>query len=490
MKSDIDLLSYTHDRDSHYKDTADEIYNLINNYTDQEDLLVLYNYFEQRYGLPQRAVKQKIRQHLGRSYLFKRKKFKSRLHVRNIPKYIFLYGALIYALFFTKKNKIENYTLIIDNIESQHELVRFEKLLNLVGANKVLCITKNIDISEDFPGYNFVNTKLFRNFKMKDLLGVISSEIFTGIRTVLRVSIKTRVNLFPIALQIIHSYLNFKSIFESNKAQYMIQERHYDTNSIKNYLFKQLGGVASTTIQKNIFQNDPINYYMDIDILFSLGKSGYEDMLHYGGCVSSVKPVGSMFMEYYWFDKKPSIEKKYDIAILGINTSNEYDRLDSYSDFMDDYYSLSRWAAKLSLERPDFKIVLVHHASAGEDFIESDILKGSNVEVLNKNIDSYKTAFSSKCAITYGSTMGYELNAHHLDTFFVDPGYRCSFLPILGDGAIDKMRIKSYEEFCLVMDEVVCKDAKFVSNTETDAWCMESSEVARKICNLLIRTGD
>jgi hypothetical protein len=86
--------------------------------------------------------------------------------------------------------------------------------------------------------------------------------------------------------------------------------------------------------------------------------------------------------------------------------------------------------------------------------------------------------------------MGYELNAHHLDTFFVDPGYRCSFLPILGDGAIDKMRIKSYEEFCLVMDEVVCKDAKFVSNTETDAWCMESSEVARKICNLLIRTGD
>ena len=83
----------------------------------------------------------------------------------------------------------------------------------------------------------------------------------------------------------------------------MIQERHYDTNAVKNYLFKKYGGIGAVTIQKNIFQNDPINWYMDIDILLSLGQSGYEDMLRYGGSARSIKPVGSMFMESIWFDK-------------------------------------------------------------------------------------------------------------------------------------------------------------------------------------------
>ena len=213
--------------------------------------------------------------------------------------------------------------------------------------------------------------------------------MFSGIWIVLKVSIKTRVNLFPIALQIIHSYLNFKSIFESNKAQYVIQERHYDTNAVKNYLFKKYGGIGAVTIQKNIFQNDPINWYMDIDILLSLGQTGYEDMLRYGGSARSVKPVGSMFMESVWFDKKISTEKKFDVAILGINTANEYGRLDSFNEFMSDYYSLAKWCAKLSIERPDFRIALIHHASLRNDLIEKDILKGSNVEVLNPNFNRY-----------------------------------------------------------------------------------------------------
>ena len=96
---------------------------------------------------------------------------------------------------------------------------------------------------------------------------------------------------------------------------------------------------------------------------------------------------------------------------------------------MSDYYSLAKWCAKLSIERPSYRIALIHHSSLREDLIEADILKGSNVEVLDKNLNSYEMAFSSKCAVTYGSTMGYELNAHGLDTFFVDPGYRCTFLP-------------------------------------------------------------
>ena len=80
------------------------------NFTNRRDLISLYDYFEKAYGLPQSVTKQKIRQDLGRSYLFKQQKFKSRLRIRNIPRYIALYGGLIYALFFaTRKSETKTY---------------------------------------------------------------------------------------------------------------------------------------------------------------------------------------------------------------------------------------------------------------------------------------------------------------------------------------------------------------------------------------------
>jgi len=482
-KKHVNLINYTHDREAHYKITADEIFNLINNYTEQKELAELYNHFEKNYQLPVRVVKQAIRQHIARSYLFKSGKFNSRLRIKNIPKSIFQYGALIYALFFTKsKSKVRNFKLIMDYICSSHELTRFEKLLNLTGKDKVLCVTRDINVEQDFPKYNLYNKKMFRDIELTDLLKSMFSELFFGIWVVLRVSIKTRVNLFPTTLKIIHSYLSFKSLFESNKAQYIIQERHYDTDAVKNYLFKELGGIASTSIQKNIFQTDPIFFYIDIDVLFSLGNDGYSRALEYGGRIDCVKPVGSLFMEYYWFNNKHGYKKEHDIAILGINTSNAYERLDSYNEFMDDYYSLYRWAAKLSIDNPKYNIVLIHHNTAGEDKIEDDILLGSNVRVLDKNSNSYKAAFSSKCTITYGSTMGYELNAHNLPTFFIDPGCRCSFLPEKGCDYIDKMRVDSYDTLQSLMNEILAgDDVKGVMQDSSNMWCLESSEVSNRI---------
>ncbi len=175
----IDLINYTHNREAHYKTTADEIFNLINNYTEQKELLGLYSYFDKKYQLPERVVKQKIRQHIARSYFFKSGKFNSRLRIKNIPKSILQYGALVYALFFTKrKSKERNFKLIIDNICAPHELERFEKLLNLVGKDKVLCATRDINIEQDFAKYHIYNKKLFRDINLNDLLKSIFSEFF------------------------------------------------------------------------------------------------------------------------------------------------------------------------------------------------------------------------------------------------------------------------------------------------------------------------
>ena len=39
--------------------------------------------------------------------------------------------------------------------------------------------------------------------------------------------------LFPISLEIIHSYLSFKSLLETYKAEFIIQGKHYNTEPIK-----------------------------------------------------------------------------------------------------------------------------------------------------------------------------------------------------------------------------------------------------------------
>jgi hypothetical protein len=490
IKQDVNLIDYVHNKKADYKTTVDELFILINDYTNQNELKGLYNYFEKTYDLPEIVVKQSIRQYIAKSYLFKSGKFDFKLTIKNIPKSILNYTALIYALFFVNfKTKVKDFKLIIDAVTSSREMRRWEKLLNLFGADKVLCITRGVNLKKKFPKYNMYNKKSFRGINILDLLKSIFNEFFFGIWVILRISLKTRVNLLPISIKIIHEYLIFKSLFKLNKSEYIIQEKHYSTEPIKNYLFKKLGGTASTSIQKNIIQLSPIFFYLDLDILFSLGKKGCSRLYEYGGRIDNIEPIGSLFMEHYWFDNQNECKKKFDIAILGINTSNAYERLDAYDKFMDDNYSLYQWVARLSKENPEYKIVLIHHASVGEDKIENDILSSSNVKILDKNHNSYEIAFSSKMAITYGSTMGYELNAHNLPTFFIDPGNRCSFLPEKGIRYIDSMRINSYESLSLIAKEIINKN-KLLVNKEKNSLnnlCLDSSDVSYKIYRYLMK---
>ena len=480
----INLFSFSHNRNDSYEIAAKKIFKVVNSYTDQIEFNSFFLYFKKRYELPESVIKQSLRQYIVRSYLMRSGKFDPKLKINKIPVSIIRYSALIYGLFFSKlQKKYKNIDLIIDYITSTIEMYRWEKLINLFGANKVICVTRELNIKKEFPNYNFEIQKKFQNFNFFDLIKSIFNEVFFGIWIVLKVSIKTNTNLFPISLSIINSYLSSKSLFQNYKANFLIQEKHYNTEPVKNYIFKKYGGLVSTSIQKNIIALEPIFFYLDLDILFSLGNGGYRRAINYGGRIDLIQPVGSLFLERGWFDKSFKIKKKYDVAILGINTSNAYERLDSFNKFMEDHYSLYRWAAKLSIENPKLKIVVIHHSSAGEDKIHDEILSKSNVKVLDKNSNSYEIAFSSNCAVTYGSTMGYELNAHGLPTYFVDPGFRCIFLPRRGDSCIENMRISTYDSFKSVINSYISKDNKKFQIINSDEICLNSSNVSRNIYN-------
>jgi hypothetical protein len=392
---------------------------------------------------------------------------------------------MLFSLQISQKKKNKKFNLIIDNVISSAEMMRWNKLINIFGSENVLCVTSDVNLKQKFPNNHIHQKKLFRDINILDLLKSIFFEFSIGLWVVIKASIKVRFNLLSITIRIIHEYLSYKSLIEHNKSKYLIQEKHYGTQPIKNFLFKKLGGIASTSIQKNIIQLDPIYFYMDLDILFSFGESGCERLNDYGGRIDCIKPVGSLFMESLWFEKKKQIKKKYDIAILGVNMIN---RLDSFDKFQDDYYSLYNWAAKLSIDNPNYNIVLIHHASVGleQDEYEKNLLKGSNIKILDKNLDSYEAAFSSKFGITYSSTMGYELNAHNLLTLFIDPGHRNSFLPEKNHQYLDRLRINSYEELNILAKKIIdYKNFNIDLKKNSDDVCLESSNVAYNIHKFL-----
>ena len=118
------------------------------------------------------------------------------------------------------------------------------------------------------------------------------------------------------------------------------------------------------------------------------------------------------------------------------------------------------------------------------DATEAAILLNSGVEVIDKVTNSYAAAFSSKCAITYGSTMGYELNAHELPAFFIDPDYRCSFLPNERIDFIDKLRMTSYDNFSKSVKAILMdNESELLTTEQKSKLCLDSSVASDRIYN-------
>ena len=88
MKSSF--FSFQHDEFAVPRKTATELFEHINIFTEIEALDDFYNHFLHRYSLPKSVVKQSLRQHLGRSYKYKTKKFKKRLKLSQLIPYILL----------------------------------------------------------------------------------------------------------------------------------------------------------------------------------------------------------------------------------------------------------------------------------------------------------------------------------------------------------------------------------------------------------------
>ncbi len=480
------LLNYSHHRDDSFKKTSLDLFKQIETFADQPSLSPVYRYFRRRFHLPDNVVKQKMKRHLSALYAYRKGAFDSNLKLMNVLRSFCIHtGFLIFCLLFSRKARLpRKFRLIVDGIINPVELERFSKLIELVKRRNSLVVTTNAKNPALFPGLNFYLLKRYHAYERKTVWKTVTNELRLGIWLHLYASFKTGVNLFPLVSAAVNDYMMYTTIFRAHKADFLIQERHYNTSSIKNHLFKKLGGKAATCFQKNLLSMEQISYYYDMDCFFALGTETATRAFTYGGRIDRVIPVGSLFMEHYWFSRgnQATVKKKYDVVMLGINTSNAMSRLDAYRSFVRDYYDTIRWLVQFKQTYPDREIAIVHHVSAGIDEVENELVKGTGIQQLDKRLNSYEVAFKSKTAVSFGSTMGYELNAHGLPTLFLDPGARCQILPDPDENLVEPIRMKTYTEMETVLNQLLQGQDALV-DLRTEKLCLNSERVSEQIVN-------
>jgi hypothetical protein len=482
------LIKFTHDRKASFKSECYRFRDLIDSFAERPELGRFYAHFEGLYGLPDDVVKQQLKAYIEQSYHYQKASFNWKMSHFAVPLaagyFLNYFRNVLRASSSATGGVIEERTLMVDGLENKTELLRFGKLIDLFGKENTIAV--GVAPFEVDSGYYTI----FRpqsSFYDKDLVkSSLKKEVLKGMPLYIALSRKVKLNLVIAARSILDQYLYYYSLFQSYQTQFCIQERHYGTSPIKNYLFKRFGGQYSASIQKNVHQLGRNGFYYDADILFTLGKRSIDRAVEYGSRIRKKIPVGSSFMEYYCDFKSKDFseqsENLYDLVFFGINVSVGKFYCDAYDGFLDDYYQSFHWLANYKKERPEIKICVKHHNNNQPDQIELDILRNSGVEILDQTMNSYKIGFQSRCVTTFGSTIGLELLAHGVPVVYIDPNGRCALLPAIEGDALKRFRTVSYSEFVASVDNAL--ENKYQPNkTQIDDYCMESKQTAQLIYN-------
>lgn len=283
-----------------------------------------------------------------------------------------------------------------------------------------------------------------------------------------------------------YDILKSNHIFSNIKSKYYFTNKFYDTSTIFNFFFKKTGGKKYTCLQKNICAYS-LSCFTFADILFSLGKNQGKICNKLGGNIKKIIPVGSLFMENDWFNKKKAIKNtpSSDILILGINTLNTtFHYVNEY--YENDYYNIFlNWIKKLDEDFPNLNIILKHHNNYKTDPKERVKLLKSRFKVIVKdksNNSSYAYAHKSKIILSFASTMVLEMLGHGKNAYYLDPGHRGSqwFDDV---SKIKSYRISSYRDLKkLVINR---HKLKKIDKKKKNYYCLPSNITSKKIAKNL-----
>ena len=442
---------------------------------------ILNDNFSKIFEIPKYTLENKYKKLLYNQFNYNLSKFNQTLHFKNIFNELLKSFYLFILIFFSKKNrKILNFDFIIHGIDDQRSFNRYEKLINkfnksLVMSNVVLKKKSNITI--------FNNSKFQRissNSTKKKRI-----KIFKLFFEILFRSFYNRFNYIFFFNRILYSILNNYTLFEKFRGKYFMEDRFYNTCSIRNYFFKKFGGKATSTPQKNIVETC-ISFFIDTDIFFSLGNEKYslKRLKLFGGRVKKSLPVGSFFLEHDWFRKKKDLKlvPKNDILIMGLNPNTWLEINNTNKKNYE--FTIRNWIKKIGILYPNLKIMIKHHGNLKNNEYEKKFFKK------NKNITSAIANFTKngsygfikkgKIIFSFGSTTTLEAISMQKQSFFLDPKLESkNFFDGLTN--LNKITIRSFASFKRLLDKVLF--LKEYTQFNKDIYCLKSDSVSSRVYN-------
>jgi hypothetical protein len=437
-----------------------KVVDYISDYVEQEKIQNLLKIYKECFNVPLDVSSQYLKSNIYSKVDYKKSKC---FHSIGISSFIFsiLKNVVFIGVIFLKRNikneKVEKYDLMIDKIYSELDLSRFKKLINLYGKENVVAISLSEHIFQ-FNNIKIVQKKKYNNYYLdfNDFIKIIKFLFYS-----IYYSIILNENLLNNCASLINTYYYYNTLFKHIKSKNCIIFQHYETDSIKNYLFKKHGGIQSCSTQKNIHQLGLHSAFYDSDIFFALSNESAQRPIKFGARFRKIISCGSLFMENEFYSNKNKKEKmNADIVIVGGNGFYDNGPFDIYDSQYNDYLTHLEWINQLSIEKPNLKIVFKSHSNFELDnSIEKNVLKYGNVIILNPKIDSYQLCSKAKIIYSWASTMIVEMRTLNIPSFFLDPGHRNNQFNQSNE-LWEKMRISTYESLLETTNKFIDYDTK------------------------------
>ena len=465
-------------RDKSIETLNKELKEFIKNFTNIRELTILLNWISSQTKISKTSLVSDTEIFVFKQFINSKGKFNKVFDLKNI-----LIDSLKYLLFFSyirffSKKKVQEVKceLCVDDISVGTSPDRFEII------NK-LCETifiSNIKLDKKYKTFFF--NKYFNSILSPTTCNNYLFYIRLFFKT-LAYSVKIRVNLFPLITRLILTYIKYETVFNSVKAKFLIQERHYGTSAIKNEIFHKYGGKISSVIQKNILQINGPGMYINSDILFSLGDQTANNLEKFGGKIIKIVAVGSLFMEREFYNRKDkNTFKQYDLLVFASN--HDGDAHSGYDSYFNDYYTHFEWIKKFSEDFPQFEICIKLKKILSDQKVSGLFKNTKNVNIVldttKEKSDTYFIADKAKALCTWSSTLGYEFIGSGKECYFVDPNLKnTGFIP--NEDFILPAKVKSYEEFKNRIKSKIIgnKDQRILVNKKS--FCHPSDKVSKKI---------
>jgi hypothetical protein len=404
--------------------------------------------------------------------------FNKKTSYYNIVKYFFIFnGYLLLKIFFKKKKFIpKNIKILISDVDNIELLYCYKKIINHFDKKNIL-IFKDTDFLCE---YNSTKFNLIYNSVIP--INIIFKFIKLSF-LFLSLSKKININLFYYALKLLFENYYYNYIYINSDIKATFTHRYYSTSNISNIYLNNIGA-KSFVFQKNINTANSNGFFISADCLFSLSKNcKIENDLTFSK-IKKYEYHGSFFMQNLNKEKKTiDVDLRYDVLYLAGNGLKPNLYYDTYKTYAEDYLLQLDWLKKISNQFLNLKIGFKHHSNNKDPF-EENFLKGSNVKIIDKSINSYHLVEYSNFICSWASTMVLESIALKKYSFFLNPGLRnIQFLK--GIKKYEKISISDYDQFLKTYN--YAKNSNFIRNDYNEDYCEKKDNICDEIINNVIK---